>query len=44
MPDEYANLAMDPFARAIAKVYPDYGMDLRNAGFCAWFDASTISE
>ena len=31
MPEEYANLAMDPFARAIAKVYPDYGVDLRNA-------------
>jgi DNA helicase-2/ATP-dependent DNA helicase PcrA len=31
MPEEYANLAMDPFARAIAKVYPDYGVELRNA-------------
>ena len=31
MPDEYANLAMDPFSRAIAKVYPDYGVELRNA-------------
>ena len=30
-PDEYANLAMDPFSRAIAKVYPDYGEELRKA-------------
>ncbi len=30
-PDEYANLAMDPFSRAIAKVYPGYGVELRNA-------------
>ena len=31
LPEEYANLAMDPFSRAIAKVYPDYGVELRNA-------------
>ena len=30
-PDEYAKLAMDPFARAIARVYPEYGVELRNA-------------
>ena len=29
MPAEYANLAMDPFAKAIAKVYPEYGEELR---------------
>ncbi|MDQ2666524.1 MAG: UvrD-helicase domain-containing protein [Gemmatimonadota bacterium] len=31
LPTEYANLAMDPFARAIAKVYPEYGEELRRA-------------
>ena len=30
-PDEYATLAMDPFARAIATVYNDYGEELRRA-------------
>ena len=30
-PAEYANLAMDPFSRTIAKVYPDYGEELRKA-------------
>jgi DNA helicase-2/ATP-dependent DNA helicase PcrA len=30
-PGEYAQLAMDPFARAIAKVYPEYVDDLRKA-------------
>ena len=30
-PTEYANLAMDPFSRAIAKVYPDYGEELRTS-------------
>ncbi len=30
-PDEYARLAMDPFARAIAAVYNDYGEELRRA-------------
>jgi DNA helicase-2/ATP-dependent DNA helicase PcrA len=30
-PPEFANLAMDPFSRAIAKVYPDYGEELRKA-------------
>ncbi len=29
LPAEYANLAMDPFSRAIAKVYPEYGEELR---------------
>jgi DNA helicase-2/ATP-dependent DNA helicase PcrA len=29
MPAEYANLAMDPFSKAIAKVYPEYGEELR---------------
>src|SRR3954466_10802652 len=30
-PDEYANLAMDPFSRAVAAVYRDLGEDLRVA-------------
>jgi DNA helicase II / ATP-dependent DNA helicase PcrA len=30
-PDEYANLAMDPFSRAVAAVYRDMGEDLRIA-------------
>src|SRR5881628_303269 len=30
-PDEYANLAMDPFSRAVAVVYRDLGEDLRIA-------------
>jgi DNA helicase-2/ATP-dependent DNA helicase PcrA len=30
-PSEFANLAMDPFARAIATVYNDYGEELRRA-------------
>ena len=30
-PDEYANLAMDPFSRAVAVVYRDMGEDLRIA-------------
>ncbi|CAN5571768.1 DNA helicase PcrA [soil metagenome] len=29
LPGEYTNLAMDPFAKAIAKVYPEYGEELR---------------
>ncbi len=29
LPAEYANLAMDPFSKAIAKVYPEYGEELR---------------
>ena len=30
-PDEFAKRAMDPFSRAIARVYPDYGEELRKA-------------
>ncbi len=30
-PAEYATLAMDPFSRAIARVYPEYGEELRKA-------------
>ena len=30
-PAEYANLALDPFSRAIATVYRDYGEELRRA-------------
>ena len=29
LPAEYGNLAMDPFSKAIAKVYPEYGEELR---------------
>ncbi len=30
-PDEFAKRAMDPFSRAITRVYPDYGEELRKA-------------
>ena len=29
LPAEFANLALDPFSKAIAKVYPEYGEELR---------------
>ena len=29
LPAEFGNLALDPFAKAIAKVYPEYGEELR---------------